>query len=335
MSWSGYGEALEQRLGALHRQIHQGSYRAKPGREVFIPKADGSERSLSIWCLEDQIVQQAPTTVLNAIYEADFVGFSYGSRPGRGPHDALDALVVGLNRRGVNWVLDADIQSFFDNMDHDWIPAFLKHRTGNKRVLRLVRKWLTVGVMTATARERLSGGAPQGGVISPLLANIFLHYVLDLWTQQWRTRTATGDVIVARYADDAVLGLQNKRDAHRFLGELQLRLGQFGLNLHPTKTQLHRFGRFARRDRRVYEQRKPPTFDFLGFTHYCTISRTRGHFVVGRKTLKKRMRSQLAEIKQALRQRLHDPVSKTGDWLRRVLQGHLNYYAVPGNSKSL
>lgn len=335
MTWSAYGEDLEQRLEALHRQLHQGSYRAQPARRVYIPKADGSQRALSVWCLEDKIVQQALSTVLNAIYEADFLGFSYGFRPRRGQHDALDALTVGLNRRKVNWVLDADVQSFFDRMDHDWILTFLKHRIGDKRVLRLVRKWLTVGVMTEAGRERPDRGAPQGAVISPLLANIYLHYVFDLWTQRWRQRTATGDMIVIRYADDIVLGFQHDSDACRFQRELALRLEQFELNLHPKKTHLIRFGRFARQQCRKNGEGKPPTFDFLGFTHYCTVSRTNGRFMVGRKSIKKRVRTQLHEIKRALRQRLHRPIGETGAWLRRALRGHLNYYAVPGNQPGL
>ncbi len=335
LTWAEYGKDEEQRLVALHSRIHQGRYRATPARRVFIPKADGSKRALSIWCLEDKIVQQALTTVLNAIYETDFLGFSYGFRSGRGQHDALDALTVGLNRRKVNWVLDADIQAFFDNMDHDWILTFLKHRIGDKRVLRLVRKWLTVGIMTDAGREGLSRGAPQGAVISPLLANLYLHYVFDLWVQQWRTRTASGDVIVTRYADDVVLGFQYYRDAIRFRKALQERLRQFGLNLHPKKTQLIRFGRYARQQCRLKGLGKPPTFDFLGFTHFCTEGFKSGRFMVGRKTIKKRMRSQLLEIKRQLRKRLHDPISKTGAWLQRVLRGHLNYYAIPGNNKSI
>ena len=273
--------------------------------------------------------------MLNAIYESDFLGFSYGFRQGRGQHDALDALSVGLSRRKVNWVLDADIQSFFDRMDHDWILAFLEHRIGDNRVLRLVRKWLTVGIMTDTGRECLKRGAPQGAVISPLLANIYLHYVLDLWTQQWRQRTATGDLIVVRYADDIVLGFQHDVDARGFQRELQERLVKFGLNLHPLKTYLIRFGRFARRDCRANGAGKPRTFDFLGFTHYCTIARANRRFMVGRKSIKKRMRSRLLEIKQALRKRLHHSVGDTGAWLQRVLRGHLNYYAVPGNQPSV
>lgn len=335
MTWAAYETDLENRLKALHCRVHQGRYRAQPARRVTIPKADGTQRALSIWCVEDKIVQQAVTTVLNAIYEVDFLGISYGFRPGRSQHDALDALTVGLNRRKVNFVLDADIQSFFDTIDHDWLLTFLKHRIGDKRLLRLIRKWLTVGVENDTGRERLDRGAPQGAVISPLLANIYLHYVLDLWAHQWRERNAKGDVIMVRYADDCVLGFQYQAEAKRFQRDMQQRLQQFGLSLHPKKTQLIRFGRFARRDSHQAGQSKPATFDFLGFTHYCTKSRSKGHFIVGRKTIKKRMRSQLAEIKLQLRKRLHDPVGQTGTWLRRVLQGHLNYYAVPGNSRSL
>lgn len=334
ITWTVYGEALETRLVNLHQQIHTGGYKAKPARRIFIPKADGSERPLSIWSLEDKIVQQAVTSVLNAIYETDFLGFSYGFRPGRGQHDALDALTVGLTRRKVNWVLDADIQAFFDNMEHEWIMRFLEHRIGDKRILRLVRKWITVGIQTEKGRLASTKGAPQGAVISPLLANIYLHYVLDLWTERWRRKTATGDAIIVRYADDAVLGFQDSNDAYRYRKELQQRLAQFGLNLHPQKTQLIRFGRFSmQKCRRKGE--KPPTFDFLGFTHYCSIDRTNKGFIVGRKSIKKRLRSQLAEIKAQLRKRLHNKVSETGAWLKRVLQGHLNYYAVPGNSASL
>jgi len=335
ITWTEYGSDLENRLTTLHQQIHKGSYRTKPARRVFIPKADGTKRALSIWCLEDKIVQQALTSVLNAIYEADFQGFSYGFRPSRGQHDALDALSVGLNRRRVNWVLDADIQSFFDNMNHDWILRFLQHRIGDKRVLRLIRKWLTVGTETVAGRCRQETGAPQGSVISPILANIYLHYVLDLWTLKWRQTNAKGDVIIVRYADDVVLGFEHKSDANRYRVQLRERLNKFELNLHPAKTQLICFGRFALRDCKLKGTRKPPTFDFLGFTHYCTIARSNGRFMVGRKTIKKRLRSQLKEIKAELRKRLHAPIGSTGAWLKRALQGHLNYFAVPGNSKSL
>lgn len=336
MTWRAYGEELDSRLERLHQRIQQGSYRAKPAKRIYIPKADGSKRALSIWSLEDKLVQQAITTVLNAIYEQDFIGFSYGFRPGRSQHNALDALAVGITRRKVNWVLDADIQSFFDNMEHDWIIRFLQHRIGDKRILRLVRSWISVGIETDAGRQPLTKGAPQGAVISPLLANIYLHYVLDLWAKRWRRRTAAGDTIIVRYADDVVLGFQHHSDANLFCNELQNRLAEFGLNLHPKKTQLIRFGRFAlQKTGRKRGTKKPPTFDFLGFTHFCTQDRTNKRFMVGRKTIKKRLRSQLAEIKAQLRKRLHDPVGKTGAWLNRVLQGHLNYYAVPGNSASL
>ncbi len=335
VTWEHYGSELDGRLRELHERLHKGSYRARPARRVFIAKADGSERALSVWCLEDKIVQQALIAVLNAVYEVDFQGFSYGFRPGRGQHDALDALSVGLTRRRVNWVLDTDIQSFFDKMSHDWILQFLQHRIGDHRVLRLIRKWLTVGIMTDNGRLAGVEGAPQGAVISPLLANIYLHYVLDLWTRQWRSRNARGDVIIVRYADDVVLGFEFESEGRRYERQLQDRLAAFGLNLHPDKTQLIRFGRLARQNQRQLDGGKPPTFDFLGFTHYCTISRAYGHFVVGRKTIKKRMVSSVKEIKRQLRVRLHDPIGHTGEWLRRVVQGHLNYFAVPGNSKSL
>lgn len=335
VTWQVYGEDVERNLKVLHGRIHTGKYRSHAARRVTIPKADGSVRLLSVWCLEDKIVQQALTSVLNAIYEADFIGFSYGFRPGRGQHDALDALTVGIKRRKVNWVLDADVQSFFDNMEHEVIMRFLKHRISDKRVLRLIRKWLSVGIETEAGRVKPVKGAPQGSVISPVLANIYLHYVLDLWVHQWRGRHAKGDVIVVRYADDTVFGFQHESDAQRFRSNLVDRLARFGLNLHPDKSQLIQFGRFARRDRLQQGKGKPATFDFLGFTFYCGVTRTHGRFTVGRKTIKKRMLGSLREIKLQLRRRLHDPISKTGQWLRRVLLGHLNYFAVPGNLRSI
>ncbi len=335
ITWREYGEDVERQLVALHDRLHAGKYRSRPARGVAIPKTDGSERHLSVWCLEDKIVQHALASVLNAIYEADFIGFSYGFRPGRGQHDALDALTVGIKRRKVNWVLDADIQSFFDNMEHDQIIRFLKHRISDKRVLRLIRKWLSVGIETEFGRVKPEKGAPQGSLISPVLANVYLHYVLDLWVHQWRGRHAKGDVIVVRYADDTVFGFQYKSDAQRFRSNLADRLAEFGLNFHPGKTQLIQFGRFARRDRLQQGMGKPATFDFLGFTFFCSVTRSHGRFTVGRKTIKKRMLNSLREIKQQLRRRLHDPIGKTGEWLKRVLLGHLNYFAVPGNLRSI
>jgi len=335
VTWQAYGENLEEKLTDLHGRIHRSSYRARPARRTYIPKPDGSQRPLSILCLEDKIVQQAVVFVLEAIFEADFLGFSYGFRPGRGQHDALDALHAGIYRNEVSWVLDADIQGFFDAMSHDWILRFLRHRIADKRILRLVAKWLKVGITEGGQVTRSSRGAPQGAVISPILANIYLHYAFDLWSHAWRQKKASGAVIIIRYADDTVLGFQYEREARAFLQDLQARLRKFELALHPKKTRLIRFGRHAAEQRKRLGQGKPETFDFLGFTHFCTRSRKYGSFVIGRKTIKKRMRAQLQAIKMELRRRLHDPIAETGAWLKRVLIGHLNYYAVSGNDPSL
>ena len=333
--WQAYGKGLNKSLKALHQQIHRGSYRAKPARRTMIPKADGTERPLSILCLEDKIVQQAVVYVLEAIYEPEFLGFSYGFRRGRSQHDALDALSVGIYRKRVNWVLDADIQGFFDAMEHDWLLRFLRHRIADKRLLRLITKWLKVGTIHEGRHELSSKGTPQGAVISPILANVYLHYVFDLWAHHWRQGKASGDVLMIRYADDLVLGFEHEGEARVFLAEMRERLQRFGLTLHPEKTRLIQFGRWAINDRKRQGLGKPETFDFLGFTHYCTTSRTQGWFVIGRKTIGKRMRLQLQFIKQELRRRLHDSIYETGMWLRRVLQGYLNYFAVSGNDRSL
>jgi group II intron reverse transcriptase/maturase len=308
VTWYTYGDNLIEKLTALHGQIHQGSYRARPARRTMIPKADGTERPLSILCLEDKIVQQAVVSVLEAIFEESFMGFSYGFRPGRSQHDALDALSTGIYRKKVNWVLDADIQKFFDTMNHDWLMRFLQHRIGDKRLLRLIAKWLKVGVMNGSHREASAQGAPQGAVVSPILANIYLHYVFDLWGHQWRRQKANGDTIIIRYADDSVLGFEHEQDARRFLQDMQERLQAFGLRLHPDKTRLIRFGRQAISDRKRLGERKPETFDFLGFTHFCTQSRKNGASVIGRKTIKKRMRATLLAVKNELRKRWHDPL---------------------------
>jgi RNA-directed DNA polymerase len=334
VTWQAYGENLEEKLKDLHDRVHKGSYRARPARRTYIPKPDGSKRPLSILCLEDKVVQQAVVFVLEAIYEADFLGFSYGFRPGRGQHDALDALHAGIYRRQVNWVLDADIQGFFDAMSHNWILRFLEHRIADKRMLRLIAKWLKVGITEDGHITRSSRGAPQGAVISPILANVYLHYVFDLWTHRWR-RKATGDVIVIRYADDTIVGFQHEHEAKAFLDDLKERLREFELALHPAKTRLIRFGRHAAEQREKRGEGKPETFDFLGFTHFCTRSRKYGSFVIGRKTIKKRMRATLQAIKMELRKRLHDPIAKTGAWVYSVLKGHLNYFAVSGNDPSL
>ena len=333
--WQAYGEGLNESLKVLHQRIHRGSYRAKPARRTMIPKADGTERPLSILCLEDKIVQQAVVFVLEAIYEPEFLGFSYGFRRGRSQHDALDALSAGIYRKRVNWVLDADIQGFFDAMEHDWLRRFLRHRIADKRLLRLITKWLKVGTIHEGQHELSSKGTPQGAVISPILANVYLHYVFDLWANLWRQKKASGDVLMIRYADDLVLGFEYEGEARAFLAAMRERLQMFGLTLHPEKTRLIQFGRRAITDRKRQGLGKPETFDFLGFTHFCTTSRTRGWFVIGRKTIRKRMRAQLQFIKQELRRRLHDSIYETGMWLRRVLQGYLNYFAVSGNDRSL
>lgn len=335
VTWQSYGENLEEKLKDLHERVHRGSYRSHPAKRSYIPKADGSRRPLSIWCLEDKVVQQAVVTVLEAIYEEDFVGFSYGFRPGRSQHDALDALHAGIYRRQVNWVLDADIQGFFDAMAHIWIIRFLEHRIADKRILRLVAKWLRVGIVEDGRVTRSEQGAPQGAVISPILANVYLHYVYDLWVHRWRRTTASGDMIVIRYADDMIVGFQHEHEAKAFLDDLRERMRAFELALSPDKTRLIRFGRHAVKQRQMRGEGKPETFDFLGFTHFCTRSRKWGSFVIGRKTIKKRMVRQLKAIKMELRKRMHGSIARTGAWVEQMLQGHLNYFAVPGNAPSL
>lgn len=335
MTWRQYADGLKERIADLHARIHQGRYRAQPSKRTWIPKADGRQRPLGIAALEDKIVQQAVWTVLEQVYEEDFLGFSYGFRPERGCHDALDALWVGLTRRKVNWVLDADIRGFFDAIDHEWLLKFLQHRIADRRILRLIRKWLRAGVSEDGTWSKTTVGTPQGAVISPLLANIYLHYVLDLWVQQWRTRHARGDVIVVRYADDFVLGFQSRSEAERFLRDLKARMQQFGLELHPEKTRLIEFGRFAAANRAKQGLGKPETFAFLGFTHYCTKRRSNGSFTVGRKSISKRLRATLQRVKVKLRKRMHELISVQGHWLRAVIRGWSNYHAVPGNYQSL
>jgi group II intron reverse transcriptase/maturase len=332
-TWESYGEKLEERLEELSGRLKRGAYRAKPVRRVYIPKSDGRQRPLGVPTLEDKLVQSATTEVLNAVYEQDFLGFSYGFRPGRSQHNALDALTVGLKRRKVNWVLDADIRGFFDAIDHEWMIRFLEHRIGDQRVIRHVKKWLKAGVLEDGKVSWEDHGTPQGGSISPLLANIYLHYVFDLWIQAWRKR-ANGDVIVVRYADDFVVGFQHRAEAERFLSELRERLAKFNLELHPTKTRLIEFGRFAAENRQRRGEGKPETFDFLGFTHACGQTRA-GDFQVIRLTVKKRLRAKLKALKDELRQKLHQPIPAVGEWLGKVLNGYYRYYAVPGNARTL
>ena len=334
VTWQQYGEELEANLRDLSARLKRGAYRAKPVRRVYIPKADGRQRPLGVTALEDKLVQAAAVGVLNAVYEVDFLGFSYGFRPGRGQHDALDALVVGVERGRVNWVLDADIRGFFDAIDHGWLMRFVEHRIADRRVLRLIQKWLNAGVLEDGERTRSKTGTPQGGSASPFLANVYLHYVFDLWAHQWRRRQGRGDVRIVRYADDVVVGFERKGDAERFLANLHERFARFGLELHPTKTRLIEFGRFAADNRRRRGLGKPETFDFLGFTHICGQS-ANGYFRVERQTMRKRTRAKLADIKAELKRRRHRSVPEQGAWLRSVLNGHYRYYGVPHNSRAL
>jgi len=335
VTWREYEAGLEDRIKDLHSRVHRGAYQAQASRRVYIPKADGRQRPLGIAALEDKIVQQAVVTILNSIYEEDFLGFSYGFRPGRSQHDALDALTVGITSRRVNWVLDADIRGFFDNLDHEWLRQFVQHRVADPRVLRLIQKWLQAGVSEDGQWSETKVGTPQGAVASPLLANVYLHYALDQWVEVWRKKVARGDVIIVRYADDFVMGFQYRTDAERFQKDLGERLRKFGLELHPDKTRLSEFGRYAEDSRKQRGEGKPETFNFLGFTHICGRTRKTGRFTVARKTVGKKMRAKLQEIKQQLRKRMHAPIAETGKWLRAVVQGYFNYHAIPGNAPRL
>ena len=330
VTWRSYEENLRENLEDLLQRVHSGAYRASPSRRVYIPKPDGRQRPLGIATLEDKIVQRAVVEVLNAIYEEDFLGFSYGFRPGRKPHDALDALAVGISERKVNWVLDADISDFFSTLDRTWLRRFLEHRIADKRILRLIDKWLAAGVIEDGKWSETIEGSAQGASVSPLLANVYLHYVFDRWVRQWRQRHARGDMIVSRFADDFVVGFQNLGDARQFLRDLRERFAKFNLELHPDKTRLIEFGRFAAQNRRERGLKKPETFDFLGFTHICGKTRD-GRFWLRRVTIAKRMRAKLKQVKTELRRRRHRSIPEQGQWLASVVRGHFNYYAVPGN----
>jgi group II intron reverse transcriptase/maturase len=334
-TWSQYGQNLEANLHDLSSRLHRGAYHAKPVKRVYIPKPDGRQRPIGIPTLEDKIVQRAAAKVMSSVYETDFMGFSYGFRPGRRAHEALDALAVGISRRKVGWVLDADIRGFFDTIDHEWLVKFVEHRIADPRMIRHIKKWLNAGVMEDGKRTQAEEGTPQGGSISPLLANIYLHYALDLWANHWRKTQARGEVIIVRYADDFVVGFEHRDDGQRFLEGLRERFRRFGLELHPDKTRLIEFGRYAseRRERRGLG--KPETFNFLGFTHSCGKSRTNRGFLVLRRPMKKRMQAKLKAIREELRRRWHAPVPEVGAWLKSVLVGWYRYYAVPLTSKDL
>jgi RNA-directed DNA polymerase len=333
-TWRHYGEALEENLQDLAGRLKRGAYRAKPVRRAYIQKTDGRQRPLGVPALEDKIVQRAVVEVLNAIYEQDFLGFSYGFRPGRSPHQALDALSVGITTRKVGWVLDADIRSFFDTLKHDWLVKFLEHRVADPRIVRLIQKWLAAGVLEDGKRTQSEVGTVQGGSISPLLANLYLHYVFDLWIRRWRNRQAHGDVVVVRFADDFVVGFQHRHEAERFLGELRERFAQFGLELHPDKTRLIRFGRFAAQNRWARGEGKPESFNFLGLTHCCAKTR-KGRFTVLRQTMRKRWQAKLRAVKAELRRRMHSPIQEQGAYVRSVVLGHVRYFGVPGNGPAL
>ena len=332
--WPDYGADLEARLEDLHGRVHRGAYRPQASRRVYIPKADGKQRPLAIAALEDKIVQGAAVMVLNAIYEEDFLGFSYGFRPGRGGHDALDALVVAIERRKVNYILDADIRDFFGSVSQDWLIRFVEHRVGDKRIIRLIQKWLRAGILEDGAVTVSDRGTGQGSVASPLLANIYLHYVLDLWAERWRRHEATGDMIIVRYADDLVTGFEHEDDARRFLAAMRERFEEFALSLHPDKTRLIEFGRHAAAERERRGQGKPETFNFLGFTFISGKSRG-GKFLIKRKSRRDRAKAKLREVKEELRRRMHQPIPEQGEWLSRIVAGYFNYHAVPTNMRAL
>ena len=334
LTWQAYEADLEQKLTDLHSRVHRGAYRALPSRRAYIPKADGKQRPLAVAALEDKIVQKATVAVLNCIYEEEFLGFSYGFRPKRGQHDALDALIVGISTRRVNFIFDADVASFFDSVSKDWLVRFVEHRIGDKRIIRLIRKWLKAGVLEDGVVTVSEMGTGQGSVISPLLANIYMHYVFDLWAHRWRRREAQGDVVIVRYADDFVVGFEYEDDARRFWDALRARLEEFALSLHPDKTRLIEFGRHAADRRARAGLGKPETFTFLGFLFVCGKSH-RGQFLVQRKSRRDRMQAKLKEVKQELRKRMHQPIPEQGRWLAQVVRGYFAYHAVPTNRASI
>ncbi len=334
-TWDTYGKDLEYNLQDLSKKLKSGAYKAKAVRRVYIPKTDGKQRPLGVTALEDKIVQRAAVAVLNTIYEADFVGFSYGFRPKHSQHQALDALYIEMTTKKVNYVFDADIRDFFNKINREWLIKFIEHRIGDKRVVRLIQKWLNAGILEKGEIIYNEQGTPQGSSASPLLANVFLHYIYDLWIQQWRKQKARGEVIVVRFADDTVVGFQYESDAKQFQNELKERLLKFGLELHPDKTRLIEFGRFASENREKRNEGKPETFTFLGFTHICGRTKKNGKFTIWRRTIKKKMQAKLKEIKDELKKRMHLPIQTVGRWLKAVVTGHYRYYGVPGNCEAM
>lgn len=332
-TWAEYGENLEKGLAGLQDRLHSGRYEPLPVRRVFIPKGDGRMRPLGIPSLEDKIVQQAVRMLVEPVYEAEFLGFSHGFRPGRSQHDALDALAVAVER-GTNWILDADIRAFFDTIDHAWMLRFLGHRISDQRLLTLLERWLTAGVMEGDEFHEVEKGTPQGGIISPLLANVYLHYALDLWVHQWRGRHAKGKVFLVRYADDFVVCFQQEDDAHALRAALAVRLATFALELHPEKTRVVQFGPRAQENRQAAGLPKPETFDFLGFTHICAKDRA-GRFQLRRRTSRKKRTAKLRKLREEIRRRRHRPLTEQHRWISQVLRGHDLYYGVPTNYPAL
>lgn len=333
VTWKEYGERLDERLLDLQDRIHRGSYHPQPVRRVHIPKGDGKTRPLGLLVLEDKIAQQAARMVLEPIYEGEFIGFSYGFRSGRSQHDALDALAEAI-RRKVNWVLDADIRTYYDTIDREHLQRFIEHRIGDRRMVRLLMKWVKAGVLEGGKLHETQEGVPQGATISPLLSNLYLHYVFDLWICHWRKKCAQGEVYVVRYADDLVVGFQKEQDARELHEAIAERFSRFGLELHPEKTRVFEFGRFARQDRKSRGLPKPDTFAFLGFVHICGVSRE-GKFQLRRRTSRKKRRAKLAQLKEETRRRRHWRVVEQHAWLSQVLEGHYRYYGVPSNYRAL
>ena len=335
VSWKSYGQNLPEKVQDLHQRIHTQTYRPQPVLRIWLPKPNGERRPIGITAVEDKVVQQALVWILEEIYEADFLGFSYGFRPGRNQHQALDAVYMAITTRKVSWVVDADISRFFDQIDHGWMMKFLRHRIADKRILRIIEQTLKAGVMEEGRKTRTRVGTPQGAVISPMLANIYLHYVLDLWARQWRRRQARGECYIVRFADDSVMGFQYRSDGYQFMEAMKRRLGKFGLKLNGDKTRLLEFGRFALSNRKQKNRKKPETFDFLGFTHICSVRRSDGGFMLKRITIAKKLRGKLKQVRQTLMKNRHKDVYRQGQWLKSVVQGHNNYYAVPGNLKAI